>query len=154
MEVIGYDPYLSVDAAWNLSRSAKKAADLSDIFANCDYITLHLPLNDFHSLHAEHGAVWTDEAGRTHLNFSRGEFVDTDALRQAIADGIVAKYVVDFPNEDTLKMDNVIAIPHLGASTKESGGQLRGNGGAGAGRLFGKRQYYKLGQPAELLHGP
>lgn len=54
------------------------------------------------------------------LNFSRGELVDTDALRQAIADGIVAKYVVDFPNEDTLKMDNVIAIPHLGASTKES----------------------------------
>lgn len=52
------------------------------------------------------------------LNFSRGELVDTDALRQAIADGIVAKYVVDFPNEDTLKMDNVIAIPHLGASTK------------------------------------
>lgn len=120
MEVIGYDPYLSVDAAWNLSRSAKKAADLKDIFANCDYITLHLPLND-----STRSMLSTEQFGQMKqgvriLNFSRGELVDTDALRQAIADGIVAKYVVDFPNEDTLKMDNVIAIPHLGASTKES----------------------------------
>lgn len=120
MEVIGYDPYLSVDAAWNLSRSAKKAADLKDIFANCDYITLHLPLND-----STRSMLSTEQFGQMKqgvriLNFSRGELVDTDALRQAIADGIVAKYVVDFPNEDTLKMDNLIAIPHLGASTKES----------------------------------
>lgn len=120
MEVIGYDPYLSVDAAWNLSRSVKRAADLKDIFANCDYITLHLPLND-----STRSMLSTEQFAQMKknvrvLNFSRGELVDTAALKKAIADGIVAKYVVDFPNEETLKMENVIAIPHLGASTKES----------------------------------
>lgn len=120
MEVIGYDPYLSVDAAWNLSRSAKKAADLKDIFANCDYITLHLPLNDSTRNMLSGEQFGQMKQGVRVLNFSRGELVDTDALGKAIADGIVAKYVVDFPNEATLKMDNVIALPHLGASTQES----------------------------------
>lgn len=120
MEVIGYDPYLSVDAAWNLSRSAKKAADLKDIFANCDYITLHLPLNDSTRNMLSGEQFGQMKQGVRVLNFSRGELVDTDALEKAIADGIVAKYVVDFPNEATLKMDNVIALPHLGASTQES----------------------------------
>lgn len=120
MEVIGYDPYLSVDAAWNLSRSAKKAAELKDIFANCDYITLHLPLNDSTRNMLSSEQFGQMKQGVRVLNFSRGELVDTDALEKAIADGIVAKYVVDFPNEATLKMDNVIALPHLGASTQES----------------------------------
>ena len=120
MEVIGYDPYLSVDAAWNLSRSAKKAAELKDIFANCDYITLHLPLNDSTRNMLSSEQFGQMKQGVRILNFSRGELVDTDALEKAIADGVVAKYVVDFPNEATLKMDNVIALPHLGASTQES----------------------------------
>lgn len=120
MEVIGYDPYLSVDAAWNLSRSAKKASDIKEILANCDYITLHLPLND-----STRGMIGPEQFAQMKknvrlLNFSRGELVDTDALKAAIADGTIAKYAVDFPAEQTLAMENVIAIPHLGASTKES----------------------------------
>lgn len=120
MEVIGYDPYLSVDAAWNLSRSAKKAADLKDIFANCDYITLHLPLNDSTRSMISAEQFSQMKKGVRLLNFSRGELVDTAALKEAIADGTVAKYVVDFPAEQTLAQENIIAIPHLGASTQES----------------------------------
>jgi len=120
MEVIGYDPFLSVDAAWSLSRTVKKATELKDIFANCDYITLHIPLNNDTRgvIGAEAFAVM--KKGMRILNFSRGELVDAATLKTAIADGTVAKYVVDFPSEETLALDNVIAIPHLGASTPES----------------------------------
>lgn len=120
MEVIGYDPYLSVDAAWNLSRSAKKASDLKDIFSCCDYITLHLPLNDSTRYMIGAEAFSQMKKGVRILNFSRGELVDTSALKDAIDNNIVSKYVVDFPNEEVLKMENVIALPHLGASTIES----------------------------------
>lgn len=120
MNVIGYDPYLSVEAALKLSRAVKTVKDIKDIYANSDYITLHIPLND-----STKGTVNTEafekmKKGVRIMNFSRGGLVDTDALRTALADGTVAKYVVDFPDKDTVKMANVIAIPHLGASTAES----------------------------------
>ncbi len=120
MEVYGYDPYLSVDAAWSLSRSIHHAANLEQIYAECDYITVHVPLND-----ATRGMIGTDSIaamkdGVRILNFARGELVDGDALRTALKDGKVAAYVVDFPSDDMLCVENVIAIPHLGASTPES----------------------------------
>lgn len=120
MEVIGYDPFLSVDAAWNLSRSIIKATDLKDIYANSDYITMHVPLNDSTRSMISAEQFSQMKKGVRILNFSRGELVDTDALEAAITEGIVGKYVVDFPNERILQMKNVIAVPHLGASTKES----------------------------------
>jgi len=120
MKVIGYDPYLSVDAAWKLSRNAIKATELKDIYANCDYITLHLPLND-----GTRGMINTEafdqmKKGVRLLNFSRAALVDTDALKRALFDGTVAKYVVDFPDADVIGVKNVVPIPHLGASTPES----------------------------------
>lgn len=120
MKVIGYDPYLSVDAAWKLSRNAIKATELKDIYANCDYITLHVPLND-----ATRGMMNTEafdqmKKGVRILNFSRAALVDTDALKRALFDGTVAKYVVDFPDADVIGLKNVVPIPHLGASTPES----------------------------------
>lgn len=120
MDVIGYDPFLSVDAAWRLSRSIKKATDLKDIYMNCDYISLHLPLSDdTRGMVGEEQFAMMKEGVRI-LNFSRGELVDTKALKKAIDSGTVACYVVDFPTEELLEMDKVIAIPHLGASTPES----------------------------------
>ncbi|MBQ9860990.1 MAG: phosphoglycerate dehydrogenase [Clostridia bacterium] len=120
MEVYGYDPYLSVDAAWSLSRSTHHAATLEEIYAECDYITVHVPLND-----ATRGMIGKDSIaamkdGVRILNFARGELVDGEAMRAALKDGKVAAYVVDFPSDDMLCVDNVIAIPHLGASTPES----------------------------------
>ncbi len=120
MEVYGYDPYLSVDAAWALSRSIHRAATLEQIYAECDYITLHLPLND-----GTRGMIGADtlsqmKDGVRILNFARGELVDSDAMKQALAEGKVAAYVVDFPSDEMLCVENVVAIPHLGASTPES----------------------------------
>ncbi len=120
MEVMGYDPFISVEAAWGISSSVKKCSDIKMLAANCDYISMHLPLND-----ATRGMVNDElfecmEKGTRLLNFSRGELVDTAALKRAIENGTVASYVVDFPSEETLGMENVVNIPHLGASTPES----------------------------------
>jgi len=120
MDVIGYDPYISVDAAWGLSAKVKKCNDLKALAASCDYISMHMPLND-----GTRGIVNDElfecmEKGTRLLNFSRGELVDTAALKKAIENGIIASYVVDFPCEETIGMENVINIPHLGASTPES----------------------------------
>lgn len=120
MEVIGYDPYLSVDAAWRLSRKIVHATDPQDVYKKSDYITLHVPLND-----ETRGSVNKDvfallKKGARILNFSRGELVCEDDLEVALKDGTVATYVTDFPNERVLTMDGVLALPHLGASTPES----------------------------------
>lgn len=120
MDVIGYDPFLSVDAAWSLSRSIKKATELKEIFEKSDYITLHLPLNDSTRNMISKEQFAQMKQGVKLLNFSRGELVCTDALKDALANGKVSKYAVDFPNEDVIALDNVIATPHLGASTAES----------------------------------
>ena len=120
MEVYGYDPYLSVDAAWALSRSTHHAATLEQIYSECDYITLHLPLND-----GTRGMIGADSLAQMKdgvriLNFARGELVESEAMKAALANGKVAAYVVDFPSDEMLCVENVVAIPHLGASTPES----------------------------------
>ncbi|MCE5276170.1 MAG: phosphoglycerate dehydrogenase [Deltaproteobacteria bacterium] len=120
MEVCGYDPYVSIDAAWRLSRNIKRSASLDRLLAESDYITLHLPLNkDTRGfINAEKFAVM--KPGAKLLNFARRELVNSADLQKAVADGIVSCYVTDFPDEELIKMDKCIAIPHLGASTEES----------------------------------
>ncbi len=120
MEVWGYDPFLSIEAAWKLSRNTKKAPSLDKLLAECDFISLHVPQNK-----DTKGFINTDKfavmkKGVVILNFARGGLVDTPSLKKAVADGIVACYVTDFPDEEVIKTDKVIAIPHLGASTEES----------------------------------
>ena len=119
MDVYGYDPYLSVDAAWKLSRSVHHAASIAQLFAECDYITLHLPLtpDTRDTINAETIATMKD--GVRILNFARGELVNSEAMKEALASGKVASYVVDFPSDEMLCVENVVAIPHLGASTPE-----------------------------------
>ena len=120
MEVIGYDPAISVEHAWRLSRSVQRAVSLDDLLANSDYVTIHIPLNDKTS-----GMFGTDtlrklKRGARLLNFSRAELVNSTALLEAISSGVLAGYVVDFPTDDMLGVPGVTAIPHLGASTPES----------------------------------
>ncbi|WP_428908211.1 phosphoglycerate dehydrogenase [Niallia sp. Krafla_26] len=120
MDVIGYDPFISVDTAWNLSRNVQRAFNLDQLFENSDYITVHVPLTD------DTKGMFNDQAFRimkdgVHiLNFSRGELVNELDMAIALESGKVGKYITDFPNENILKMNNTVAIPHLGASTKES----------------------------------
>lgn len=120
MEVYGYDPFLSVDAALNLSRSIHRAKTLKDIYSECDYISVHVPLNNETKgmIHADSIAMMKD--GVRILNFSRAELVDSNDLKAALEKGKVGAYVTDFPTEDVLDVPGIIAIPHLGASTPES----------------------------------
>ena len=120
MDVYGYDPYLSVDAAWKLSRHIRHANTLDEIYAECDYITVHVPLvpDTKGMLNAAAFAAMKD--GVRILNFSRAGLVDSDAMLAALESGKVATYVVDFPTDEMLGVANVVAIPHLGASTPES----------------------------------
>ncbi len=120
MDVYGYDPYLSVDAAWKLSQTVHHAASVEQIFAECDYITLHLPLTPDTRDTVSASTIATMKDGVRILNFARGELVNSDAMKEALASGKVASYVVDFPSDEMLCVDNVVAIPHLGASTPES----------------------------------
>ncbi len=120
MSVYGYDPYLSVKAAWNLSPAVHHVTDPADIYASCDYITVHVPLTPETRgmLNAESFAAMRD--GVRVLNFSRDSLVNSADMLAALASGKVGAYVVDFPTEEMLGVENVIAIPHLGASTPES----------------------------------
>lgn len=120
MTVYGYDPYLSVDAAWHLSRSIKHSNDLKEIFANCDYITVHVPLTDSTKNMINDQSIATMKDGVRILNFARGGLVDTEAIIEALGTGKVAAYVTDFPDDDIIGVDGAICIPHLGASTPES----------------------------------
>jgi len=120
MEVIGYDPFISVESAWGLSREVQRAEGLEALIANADYISLHTPLTDKTRgiINAEKFSYM--KKGARILNFSRGGIVNNDDLKKAIENGTVARYVTDFPDDELLNMKNVIAIPHLGASTSES----------------------------------
>ena len=120
MKVYGYDPYISLQSAWNLNHHVQKAADINEIYANCDYICLHAPLTPEtkHSINKDTIATMKD--GVRILNLSRADLVCDEDMAAALESGKVAKYVTDFPNENTLKMKNAIPIPHLGASTPES----------------------------------
>lgn len=120
MEVIGYDPYLSVDSALKLSRHVKKANSPEEVYAAADYITIHVPLMDStrNTINAETIAQMKD--GVIILNFARGGLVNNADIKKALADGKVAKYVVDFADSETVNQPCIINIPHLGASTAES----------------------------------
>jgi len=120
MKVYGYDPYLSVDAAWRLSSSVIHATDVDTIYKNCDYITIHVPYMEStkHTINADAIAKMKD--GVRIINLARGELVDDDAILPALESGKVARYVTDFPNNKTAGAKGVVAIPHLGASTPES----------------------------------
>ena len=120
MEVYGYDPFISVDAAWSLSRYVKHINNLDDIYANCDFISVHVPLMDDTRKMINEEAIAKMKDGVIILNFARDLLVDDDAMEKALADGKVRRYVTDFPNAKTAQMAGVIAIPHLGASTEES----------------------------------
>lgn len=120
MEVIGYDPYLSVDSALKLSRHVKKANSPEEVYAAADYITIHVPLMDStrNTINAETIAQMKD--GVIILNFARGGLVNNADIKKALSDGKVAKYVVDFADSETVNQPGIINIPHLGASTAES----------------------------------
>ena len=120
MDVIGFDPFISVNTAWNLSRNVERAMTIEQLFANSDYITVHVPLTDDTRgmFNKETFSIMKD--GVHILNFSRGELVNEQDMAVALEGGKVGKYITDFPNETVLNMKNVIAIPHLGASTTES----------------------------------
>ena len=120
MKVYGYDPYLSVDAAWRLSSHVKHATDIDTIYQNCDYITLHVPYmkETHHMLNKEAFAKMKD--GVRIINLARGELVDDEALLDALDSTKVARYVTDFPNAITANAPNTIPMPPLGASTPES----------------------------------
>lgn len=120
MKVYGYDPYLSVDAAWNLSHNVRHANELKEIYENSDYITVHVPCTKEtkEMICAESISAMKD--GVRILNFARGELVNNDDIIAALGSGKVAAYITDFPNDKVIGIDGVIAVPHLGASTPES----------------------------------
>ena len=120
MEVYGYDPYISVNAAWELSRSIKHANTAEEIYQNCDYITIHVPLMDATKKMINEAAMEQMKDGVVILNFARDLLVDEEAMLAALESGKVKKYVTDFPNPTVAGADGVIVIPHLGASTEES----------------------------------
>ena len=120
MEVYGYDPFLSVDAAWSLSSKVKRAGTREELVAECDYITIHVPLNDNTRGMYNKELFEITKPGARLLNFARGGIVDTAALKEAIDKGIITEYITDFPDAEVIELDNVICIPHLGASTPES----------------------------------
>ena len=120
MEVYGYDPYLSVNAAWRLSRNVKHITNADTIFRECDYITVHVPLLESTKGMIDKEKLDMMKDGVVILNFARDILVNDDDMAEAVAAGRVARYVSDFPNPKVANMDRVILMPHLGASTKES----------------------------------
>ena len=120
MEVWGYDPFVSVDAAWNLSKSVKHITNVNDIYANCDYITIHVPLMDATKGMINEEAISLMKDGVVVLNYARDILVDEAALMKAIDAGKVHRYVTDFANPTVVGHEGVICTPHLGASTAES----------------------------------
>jgi D-3-phosphoglycerate dehydrogenase len=120
MDVMGFDPFISVDTAWNLSRNVERALSIEQLFAHCDYITVHVPLTDQTKRMFNEAAFNIMKPGVHILNFSRGELVNEKDMETALESGKVGKYITDFPNENVINMKNVVCIPHLGASTIES----------------------------------
>lgn len=120
MTVYGYDPYLSLQNAWNLSHHINRASDVAEIYEKCDYITLHIPLTPDTKGTINAQALAKMKDGVRILNFSRDGLVSSADMKAALESGKVASYVVDFPTDDMLGVEGVICIPHLGASTPES----------------------------------
>jgi len=120
MKVYGYDPYISIDAAWHLDSHIVPVKTLDEIYEQCDIITVHVPLLDSTRKMINADAMAKMKDGVILLNFARDALVDDDALETALESGKVKRYITDFPNDRTACMKGVIAIPHLGASTEES----------------------------------
>ncbi len=120
MEVCGYDPYISVNAAWGLSRDVKHITSADTIYEECDYISVHVPLMDATKKMINRDTIGRMKDGVVVLNFARDLLVDDDAMEAALESGKVSRYVTDFPNPKSVNMKGAIAIPHLGASTEES----------------------------------
>jgi D-3-phosphoglycerate dehydrogenase len=120
MRVVGLDPYISVDSAWHLSQTVEKAISLDSLLSESDFISLHMPLTEDTKGFLDKGKFKVMKDGIRIMNFARGGLVDKADLFEALQSGKVAAFVTDFPDEDMLKNENVISIPHLGASTPES----------------------------------
>lgn len=115
MDVYGYDPYISVNAAWRLSRNVKHITNVDTIFQECDYITVHVPLMESTKSMINKEKLDMMKDGVVVLNFARDTLVNDDDMAEALASGKVARYVSDFPNPKAANMDRVILTPHLGA---------------------------------------
>ena len=111
MEVMGYDPFISVNSAWRLSRGVHRADSLDDLLAQSDYISIHIPLMDSTKGFINKEVISKMKEGARLLNFSRGQLVKDDDLLEAIESGHISKYVTDFPNDKLLGVENIIAIP-------------------------------------------
>ena len=120
MQVYGCDPFISIDAAWHLDSHVNRVKTREEIYAQCDIITLHVPLLDDTRKMINAEAISKMKDGVIILNFARDLLVDDDAMNDALRSGKVKRYVTDFPNAKTANMSGCIAIPHLGASTEES----------------------------------
>jgi len=120
MNVVGYDPYMSVQHALELSREVTWVEGIQPLLAQADYVTINIPLTPDTQGYINKEKFGMMKDGVKLLNFARGGLVDIAALKEAIAKGKVTRYVTDFPDEEILRMEKVIAVPHLGASTKES----------------------------------
>ena len=120
MDVYGYDPYISIDAAWNLSRTIHHSKTIDEIYTECDYITIHVPLMDSTRKMINREAFDKMKEGVVLLNFARDVLVDEEALLEALGSGKVKKYVTDFANHTVAGHENILVTPHLGASTEES----------------------------------
>ena len=120
MEVLGYDPFISVKAAWQLSREVRPVSSVDVIYKECDYITIHVPATSSTKGMIDKDAIDKMKEGVVFLNFSRDALVDEDAMAEGLASGKVRKYVTDFPDTKVVNMENAIVIPHLGASTEEA----------------------------------
>ena len=120
MNVLGYDPFISIDGAWNLDHHGVKETDINEIFKKSDFITLHVPLNDSTRSLANKNTLALMKDGSAILNFARGELVDAAAVIDALESEKLSRYVTDFPTDEMLGVKNLITIPHLGASTPEA----------------------------------
>ncbi|MGN1396829.1 MAG: 3-phosphoglycerate dehydrogenase family protein [Streptococcus gallolyticus] len=120
MNVLGYDPYVSIETAWNISHHVKRVADVKEIFANSDYITVHVPLTDETRNTFDSEAFGLMQKGTVVINFARGELVDNAALFEAIEAGVVKRYITDFGTEELLNKDKITVFPHMGGSTAEA----------------------------------
>lgn len=120
MDVLGYDPFISVDNAWTLSRGVKRITELTELIKECDYITLHVPLTSSNKYMFDKELFEKMKQGCVLINCSRGELVNNEQLIKNVQNGKVARYITDFACDELIGVQNVICVPHLGASTPEA----------------------------------
>lgn len=120
MTVLGYDPYISIETAWNISSHVQRVKEIKDIFETCDYITIHVPLTNEtkHTFDAEAFSIM--KKGTTIINFARAELVNNQELFEAIETGVVKRYITDFGDKELLNQKGITVFPHVGGSTDEA----------------------------------